>query len=513
MKGEGQMAGYSVGIDFGTCSIKVSHFDEKRNKVLQMKIDKSDNNADKKVPNVIQYTERNKFKVGEAARKAKVHDYKNVVELIKRKLELESWSHQFEKLGFELTATEIAEDIFRWIKKGIEEQGKSIENAVVTVPVCFTEIQKKRIICSAQNAGIHVADTITEPVAALFSIEELFEEECDENVVIFDFGGATLDLCLFHITNDGNGNICIHIETSCGINFGGVDITEMIYHDILHPKYEKELDAEIEQDVLHRLRSSFIDTTDKMKTELFASEEESYEDTFDLPYSSKILEAELTLEEVLRCFENHKVKDILWNVLDELFDDSSIEKEDVTMVKTFGGTSRILFFREILKEYFEEGVFDVDDYDSDEAYSAVADGAARYVSILTNHENHIEISNAIPFYVGIDKNGKFKPVIKRNQKYDVFTPYRQLKDILIPEESWNVILYQSFRADDISITGKEGAVYLGNIALNKELYGEISSVLYKFGINKSGKIVGRFFKIDEKQEPVLIEEKEIIIGG
>ena len=178
------MAGYSVGIDFGTCSIKVSRFDEKRNRIFQLKVDKGDNNADKKVPNIIEYTKRDSFRVGEVPRKRRIFNYNNIVDLIKRKLELESWSHTFEKLGFELTAEEIAKDIFTWIKRGIEEQGQNIENAVVTVPVCFTEIQKERIVRSAKNAGIHIVDTITEPVAALFSIEEIFDGQCDENVVV-----------------------------------------------------------------------------------------------------------------------------------------------------------------------------------------------------------------------------------------------------------------------------------------------------------------------------------------
>lgn len=507
------MAGYSVGIDFGTCSIKVSHFDEKRKKILQLKVDKGDNNADKNVPNVIEYTKREKYKVGEAARKGKIYNYNNVVELIKRKLELESWSHKFEKLGFELTATEIAEDIFRWIKKGTEEQGKHIENAVVTVPVCFTEIQKERIIHSAQNAGIHIVDTITEPVAALFSIDAIFEEECDETVVIFDFGGATLDLCLFHIINDGEGDISIYIDSSCGVNFGGVDITKMIYKDILYPKYKAEMDAEIEQDILHRMESEFIDATDKMKTELFASEEEVYEDYFDMPYSSKSLEVELTLKEVLECFDKHKVRETIWNVLDELFEDSSIEKDKVTIVKTFGGTSRILFFRELLEEYFGSDVFDVDDYDSEEAYRAVANGAARYVSIIMDDDSSVEISNAIPFYVGIDNQGTFKHVIKRNQKYEIFTPYHQLKEIVTEKEPWKIVLYQSFKTDRVSINGREGAVYLGTINLQQELYKDFDHILYKFGINKSGKIVGRFFETNEENDIIPVEEKEIRIGG
>ena len=121
------------------------------------------------------------------------------MDLIKRKLELESWSRSFQELGFTLSAQEIATDIFQWIKARIEEQGRPVEHAVITVPVCFTEIQKAKVVQAAKEAGINIKDTITEPVAALFSVEELFGEACDENVVVFDFGGATLDLCLFHL--------------------------------------------------------------------------------------------------------------------------------------------------------------------------------------------------------------------------------------------------------------------------------------------------------------------------
>lgn len=507
------MAGYSVGIDFGTCSIKISNYDENRKKVYQIKVDRNDKNADSKVPNVIEYSGRDTFRVGDAARKQKALKNINIVDLIKRKLELESWSYDFAGLGFKLTAEEIARDIFRWIKDKTEEQGKPIENAVVTVPVCFTEIQKQRIIGAAQGAGIPVLDTITEPVAALFSIEELFEEACEENVVVFDFGGATLDLCLFHIENDGDGGIAIEIEGSCGVDFGGVDITRLIYEDIIHPKYRDVIDEEISQDVLHRMESDLLDVTEKMKTELFQSGEEQCEDFFNLPYSSKTLEMELTLEEALKCFEDHKIKEIIWNVLEQLFDDSSIERDEVTMVRVFGGTSRILYIRELLEEYFGSDVFDLDSYDEDKVYNAVANGAARYVSILLDKDSDVRITNAIPFYVGVNKGGKFQVVIKRYQKYDIFTPLRRLKDIVEEDEPWKVALYQHFAADQVSIGGEAGAVYLGSLTLAPGLYEDFDRVMYKFGVNRSGKIVGRFFNINKENDPVPAEEKEIVIGG
>lgn len=508
------MDGFSVGIDFGTCSIKVAYYDEKSGRISQLKIDRKDNGADKKVPNVIEYSSRTEYQVGNIARKKKFYDSRNVVDLIKRKLELENWSHYFDGLGFELTAEEVVEDIFKWLKERIEEQGRIIENAVVTVPVCYTEIQKRRILCSAKRAGLKIRRTITEPVAALFSIDELFEEECDENVVVFDFGGATLDLCLFHICNDGSGNVEIDIESSYGLHFGGVDITDMLYRDIIYPKYKEELDNEIAQDILHYMEKSFINETDQMKMMLFETEEEKCENCFVMQYTGRSLDIEMTLEEALECFRKHGLRSKVVDALDALFEDTeNIEKEDVTMVKTYGGTSRILFFREILEEYFGADVFDPDDFNMEEAYRAVADGAARYAGILAGNERDVSITNSIPYFVGVNKNGRFKPVIKRNQKYGIFTPFRKLADIVdLQENTWKVVLYQSFVDDNSRIDGEEGAVYFGNITLNRDLYSCYEGVLYKFGVTEKGNVAGQFYGVNENSEPVLIEEIDILGG-
>ncbi len=509
------MEGYSVGIDFGTCSIKVSHYDSARQNIRQLKLDKSDNNSDYKVPNVIEYRGRTEYLVGARAKKNKVYNLKHIVDLIKRKLELESWSRSFQELGFTLSAQEIATDIFHWIKARIEEQGRPVEHAVITVPVCFTEIQKAKVVQAAKEAGINIKDTITEPVAALFSVEELFGEACDENVVVFDFGGATLDLCLFHLENDGEGHIDIDIETSAGIDLGGVDFTEMLYRDVLYPKHKEEIDREIQDDILNQMEAEFLETAERMKVELFEDEEESCQNSFQMKYNAGNVDVELTLEEAIQCLERHQVKEQIVAALDALFEDSSdIEKEDVTMVKTFGGTSRIRYIREILEEYFGEDVFDQEDYDSDEAYHAVADGAARYLGILLDEDSDVSISNAIPYYVGVNQNGCFKPVIKRNQKYGIFTPYRGLPEIVdLEADCWRVVLYQSFSEENSRIEAENGAVYLGEILLEKEKYEGYDAYLYKFGTTDKGKVVGKFFGVTEENTPVLLEEKEIIVGG
>jgi len=524
------LEGFLAGIDFGSSNIKVSYCDPRNGRVRRLKIDKDDTSADKKVPNIIAYGSRDICHIGRTVVKTwEVRHPGNVVRQIKRKLELEDWTHEFKQVEprgedgapdvfFTLNAEEIAQDAFRWISRSVGEQGKEIEHAVITVPVCFSEVQKEKIIRSAKAAGIPILDVITEPVAALFSVEELFGEDGwedgERNVVVADFGGMTLDFCLVRISCR-EGRMKVQVESSCGIHLGGTDLTEMIYQDIIYPRYRKEIDAEVSQDVLHRLGQEFLDTTEEMKTELFSDEDNTeVEDIFQLPYSSQPLEMTLGLDEALRCFESHRVAERIRETLDGLFEDSAhVEKEDVDMVKLFGGTSRVRYFRELVSSYFGEGVYDPEDYDADDSYCAVADGAARYVNFLLQEDKRMEIKNAIPFCAGVNRDGVFRKVVRRNTKYGVFTPLKSLRTILSPEGEWKISLYQSFTPEPSSIDGEEGAVYLGTIPLDRTLYQDFERILYKFGVDESGRIVGRFFEADEDNETVLREEKEILIGG
>lgn len=511
------MGQWNLGIDFGTCNIKVCRNDKFG--PISVKIDNDLHNSDNKVPNVIRYDARNKFLVGRSAKKSKGrNDYaKRIVEGIKRKLEFSEWKHDFSDLGFILSAEEITSDIFKYIRERIENDGSTILNSVVTVPVCFSEVQKQRILGAAEKAGINIRDSVTEPVAALFAIDEFFEEECDEKVLVFDFGGATLDLCLAHVKNDGDGNIKIKIDSSFGWRFGGTDIDQLIYEKIFIPKYKELLDTERKKDTYDVLDSEFLELAAKLKQELFDSENED-EEVSDY-YNGEVYnleEIKLTRQEVEECLNEFKFSEKIVSALDSLFYDSKIEKNEVTQVKVLGGTSRIPLIRKTVADYFADGIYDPDEYDEELAYKAVAQGAARYLSVLLDENSKVDINNSIAFYVGLDKNGYFERCIKRNQRYGVFTPRKPITLRELQQQQWRFLLYQSFVQEDVSICGEEGAVYMGTIELHKELYEDKDNIWYEFGINEHGKPVARFTFYDyddlEEDNPYLIEQVEINLG-
>ena len=57
-------------------------------------------------------------------------------------------------------------------------------------------------------------------------------------------------------------------------------------------------------------------------------------------------------------FERHDLKGKIFSLLDELFGQTYLNKNEVTQVKTFGGTSRVKYVLDLLTEYFGTDIFD-----------------------------------------------------------------------------------------------------------------------------------------------------------
>lgn len=506
----------NLGIDFGTCSIKISDYNAKRDEMKAVRIDKKDTNDDRKVPNVIRYDARDKFILGDVALRSKVNRNlsNNIVELIKIKLEAEKWTKKFEDLGFSLTAEDIAADIFSCINNAIKNNGQDIQSAVVTVPVCFTEVQRNRIVKAATKAGLPVLNSISEPVAALFAFkEEFFEDECDENVVVFDFGGATLDLCLAHVEN--YGDIDIDIIATKGWLFGGTDVTRMIYDEIIYPAYKDVIEEEKSLSTTGIVESDFMEIAESLKTKAFdeyeVDEEEEITEYFVNGQKHRNISVVLTKKEIINCLNKNKFFDKLRLILDDLFFDCDLEKNDVTKVKIIGGTSRMSIIREFLNDYFGEDICDMDcDYEI--TYRSVANGASYYAYLL-NNETNINITNSIPYSINMLIEGQFKRVLSRNQKYNTFTPRKKLVLDELEQNNWKIPLYQAFSMqDDVSFSEKDSAIYMGSFKLDSEAYDKNLVTMYRIGIDNNGQAVLETYVLDEESELSKVESVIVTIG-
>lgn len=70
--------------------------------------------------------------------------------------------------------------------------GKTVTNAVVTVPACFNDSQREATKDARTIAGLHVLRIISEPSAAAIAYGLDKKVGAERNVLIFDLGGGIL---------------------------------------------------------------------------------------------------------------------------------------------------------------------------------------------------------------------------------------------------------------------------------------------------------------------------------
>lgn len=99
---------------------------------------------------------------------------------------------------------------------------KRIDNVVITVPAYFNDSQRKATITSASMAGFKAIRLLNEPTAAAMAYG-LFVAGT-KVVVVFDFGGGTLDVSLMSI-QDGKFEV---LGIGGDTNLGGEDLNNVI---------------------------------------------------------------------------------------------------------------------------------------------------------------------------------------------------------------------------------------------------------------------------------------------
>lgn len=505
-----------VGIDFGACNIKTASWRNKGAHIVRL----SQNVDQNYIPNIVLYDMTRagevEKKIGDPAKEEQ--DSENSVEYVKRKLEFADWSKSIPNLARDVSAVEAAADIFRGLSERLQRKLNCDAHelqAVITVPVCFSGLQRSRIYQAAKEAGIIVQAIITEPFAAMFSMEDLFDGDCDENVLIFDFGGSTLDLSLLQIEHDDG--IRIEEMASAGLSYGGIDIDEAIFSEILAKKYAAEI-AEIyaHDDTVGQAKTmqELRDIVTKLKEKLFEEDNDTSEQLCTFYGSGQHYTFELTRQEMEDLFCRHALREKIFGLLDELFAQTYMTKGEVTLVKSFGGTSRIKYVLDLLTEYFGADIFDSDDYEwEEETIADVAAGAAHYLSIRQNQEDDIEIVSTIPFSLGVVQEAAFKKYMDCAPPYGQRTKRIPLPWQALKENEYQVIVYQSFAdSENVEIGGDDGAVYAGSVTVHPELYEAKDGILLEMELSDAGTLRMIFSEM-RGSELIEVETQTINLSG
>merc|ERR1712174_39840 len=107
--------------------------------------------------------------------------------------------------------------------------GKTVKDAVVTVPAYFNDSQRQATKDAGTIAGLNVQRIINEPTAAAIAYGLDKKNQGERNVLIFDLGGGTFDVSLLTI-EDG----IFEVKATAGdTHLGGEDFDHnMVQHFI-----------------------------------------------------------------------------------------------------------------------------------------------------------------------------------------------------------------------------------------------------------------------------------------
>lgn len=110
-------------------------------------------------------------------------------------------------------AWEVAAEIFSHLKRDAEQHpslagfATNLASCVVTIPVNYTGRQRRDIRRALERAGMRLECFLHEPFAALvghfYDSETKLKHIKGDRVLVFDWGGGTLDVCLAEVSEDG----------------------------------------------------------------------------------------------------------------------------------------------------------------------------------------------------------------------------------------------------------------------------------------------------------------------
>ena len=228
------------GIDLGTSSCLAASLDEglKDGEFLLECLHGED--AGESIASIVSFQSKDQYLVGEKAREKLFTDPDSTVELIKVCLgKTDSVSLVIDGEKVEKSPQEITALLLSHLNKNCRNK---IVNPVLTVPAIFDQSQKDAVMQAGKLAQTSITQLIEEPTAAIiFQIFDdyqkrgldFFKEAKSKNVLVFDFGGGTLDLSLICLSLDGeNVNpevIAIHGDPT----LGGNNIDLIFMEDIL----------------------------------------------------------------------------------------------------------------------------------------------------------------------------------------------------------------------------------------------------------------------------------------
>ncbi len=394
-----------IGIDLGTSNSAAAAMEGGRPAIIPS-AEGAGVASGKAFPSFVAFTKDGQKLVGEPARRQAAVNAEGTIYAAKRKM---GTDQKFKIYGKEYTPQQISAFILQKVKQDAEAYlGDKVEEVVITCPAYFNDNQRQATKDAGEIAGLKVLRIINEPTAAClaYGLDKVGKEM---KIMVFDFGGGTLDVTIMDMWYDKEHSASgFEVKSTNGdTHLGGTDMDNVLI-DHIADQFKKETGIDLKSDKMatQRLREA----AEKAKVELSSTVTTDINLPFITADSSgpKHLTMSINrakLEELVG-----PIVDRCGEPIDQALKDAGLTPNDIDKIIMVGGPTRMPIVQKFLEEHvgkkIERGI---------DPMECVALGAATQAAIIKGDAKEVLLLDVTPLSLGIETLGSVcTKLIERN---------------------------------------------------------------------------------------------------